>query len=461
MTIYVPGMNTGPFGGPPGEAQDITKTLMQGILQGMAKRKEEQQREKLSSYYSENKGKTADEFITGLFSNKDLDAKTVNQAATLFGVQSSTDLQRAQAEKLRRPEVPETKELEYWKPDGSPGGKVLVSESKYNETVKKLQDAGYAVQKADKTDKWSEPYQVKGKGKWIQKSETTGKINEAYSDPQGWSKPYEDERGNLVQRNLDTEEVKVVDKSATGQTGEFERLLNNLVTSKKVTPEKANELISQRIQKLIESGGDKDETNKIKLGDGQKVTLAELRAQYREKYNIPDEFELQMMMYSPDPAIKSQAMRLKAEAATKPSFVDFMMDAKEKGLEGLRPESKPAPAPPAKLPPLPPGNWTKNAAPDITPTVRPPVPAARPSPVKTAATGGPQAPPAAGDIPIYDEKVTKKIGHAAKVEVQGTTKNGFKFGFAPGYGSVIFMSNKWKTPSEVEFDLIQDAAKKR
>ena len=351
MTIYVPGMNTGPFGGPPGEAQDITKTLMQGILQGMAKRKEEQQREKLSSYYSENKGKTADEFITGLFSNKDLDAKTVNQAATLFGVQSSTDLQRAQAEKLRRPEVPETKELEYWKPDGSPGGKVLVPESKYNETVNKLQAAGYTVQKAEKIDKWSEPYQVNGKGKWIQKSETTGKINEAYSDPQGWSKPYEDERGNLVQRNLDTEEVKVVDKSATGQTGEFERLVNKLEASGKVTTAQKDKIIYDYVQKLIESGGDKDETNKIKLGDGQKVTLAELRAQYKDEHNIPDEFDLNMMKISADPAIRQQAIRLQAKAATKPSLVEFTRDAIKNGLKGMRPESKPAPAPAPALPP--------------------------------------------------------------------------------------------------------------
>ena len=92
--------------------------------------------------------------------------------------------------------------------------------------------------------------------------------------------------------------------------------------------------------KLISDGGENDQTNKITLGDGQKVTLAELRAQYREKYNIPDEFDLMFMEMSNDPRVRDQALKLKTVAATQPSFVEFMKDAKANGLEGLRADKK-------------------------------------------------------------------------------------------------------------------------
>jgi len=57
---------------------------------------------------------------------------------------------------------------------------------------------------------------------------------------------------------------------------------------------------------------------------------------------------------------------------------------------------------------------------------------------------------------IYDDKQTKVLGEVDNVEIMGVTRNGFKFGYAPGYGTVIYTGNKWKLPAEYEFDLIKD-----
>lgn len=332
MTIYIPGTHTGAFGGYPGELNDSAKNITDTILKSLEKRRQDRQGKERAWAFQEGP-KDPNEFVKYIMSNPNLDPASQKMVIDAFGKQSQMNLESAQAEHYRTPKAEARKELEYWKPDGTPGGKMLVPESRYNETVDKLVNAGFTVNKV-------EPEQSKEIEYWKPDGTPGGKLvvkESRYND--------------AVKKIQDA--GYVVNKPGKEESGEFERLLEKLDKSKKVTPEKKNELINQRIQKLVETGKDGDETNKITLGDGQRVTLAELRAQYREKYNIPDEFDLQMMGLNPDPQVRQQAARLKAEAATKPSFVDFMNDAKKKGLEGLRPEGK-TPKPGA-TPPLPPG----------------------------------------------------------------------------------------------------------
>jgi hypothetical protein len=302
MAITFQGLNTDVFGGPAGQNSEALKLLMDGIM----KRQQNQKQRNQSSLVSSMFGESADEedpmaFINSILTNPSLDQNSKQQALAMAAQriaaqqaassmesnksgmavdQSNIDLNR---ERIRASQNPAAKEekmwpIEYWNPDGSPGGKKLVPDSKYNATIQSLQKSGYVVQKPDK--------------------------------------PVE------------------------APKGEFERLLETLDKSGKIKQSAKDNLINKRISKLVESGGDKDETNKVELGDGTKVTLAELRGQYKVKYNIPDEFELQMMSMSPDPRVQSQAMKLKAEAATKPSFAEFLKDARENGLEGIRTEKE-------------------------------------------------------------------------------------------------------------------------
>ena len=335
MTIYVPGISTGPFGGPPGDTHSAVKTISDTILMELDKRRQERQDRDVGWVLSGDHGKAPKDdpnaFVDYIMSHPNLDSKGKQQALAYLSAKGQIDLQAAQAGKYRATAPEDRKEIEYWKPDGSPGGKLLVPESKYNATVDKLTKNGFIVNKVEKDQGREIEY-------WKPDGSPGGKLVVKESS-------YNDTVRKIVDSGY------VVNKPQTEEAGEFERLINQLDKSKKVKPEQKDELIRKRIQKLIETGKDSDETNKITLGDGQKVTLAELRAQYREKYNIPDEFDLQMMALNPDPLVKQQATRLKAEAATKPSFVDFMMDAKENGLEGIRPGKKtnqtriPAPPP--------------------------------------------------------------------------------------------------------------------
>lgn len=304
-TVLHPGMRD-MFGGPAGNTQNSVQMIMQGILQGMEKKRQEQQNQQLSSLFS-NTGQsqksmagegyapppnTPMDFVENILSNPNLDMDTKQMGLKSMALKSGIESDQAYAENLRRPAEPKrepTKEIEYWTPDGSKGSKILVSESQYNAVVEKLEDAGYTVQKP---------------------------------------------------------------KEESKETSEFERLVERLEKSKKITPEKKNELIGQRLRKLIESDSGGDSANQITLGDGQKITLAELRAQYREKYNIPDEFELQMMELNPDPMVRQQAKKLKAEAAGKPSLAEFTRDVMKNGLEGMRPG---APSVKSEMPALPPG----------------------------------------------------------------------------------------------------------
>lgn len=296
MAVVLNPMQRDVFGGPAGSTQNAMQQIIEGILRGAEKRKQQQQNELLSSRFAGQTGeqgppRSPEMFVESLFADPELTPQSKAMGLGYQKAMSDIDLQRAQAEHYRAGEKEKTKEIEYWKPDGSYGSKALVPESKYNETVEKLEGAGYTVQK-----------------------------------------PKDD-----------------------SQTGEFERLINKLEKSKKVTPEQASSMIGKRVQKLIESGGENDETNKIRLGDGQKVTLGELREQYKIKYNIPDEFELQMMELNADPMVRQQAKKMKAVAATKPSFVEFMEDARKNGLEGLSPRAGGRTSEPTQSPSLPPG----------------------------------------------------------------------------------------------------------
>ena len=310
------GINKDVFGGPMGVNQMALQMLVKGILEGQQKRNDHAQ---LSSLFGGQAGQRAEQqaqqmapnvamdvssaygggvnglpnsdqmnpsrFVDWILANPTISGRVKNQAINAVKAKSDLEYQQALTDKANRVETkPEDKRIiEYWKEDGTPGGKILVSDSQYNKVVGQLEKNGYIVQ-----------------------------------EPKGKDQP----------------------------TSEFERLLEKSGMSE----EKKKKIINQRILNTIRNGTDSDPTNKITLGDGQRVTLAELRAQYREKYNIPDEFELQMMQLSPDAAIREQAARLKAQAATQPSFVEFMMDAKKNGLEGIRPEKEKTKGPESTLP---------------------------------------------------------------------------------------------------------------
>jgi len=334
MAIMLPFIQKDPFGGPAGGTQSAVQQILQGILMGQERRKQDEQNQLLSRLFQDSQQSQQNyqaalpqyenqlsnfesvtapdspyepsgmqmpstppepmDFTQALLSNPNLDWDAKTKGMKFAQAQSDMEKNAAYADYLRQKPAstrePKQYEISFWDPTGKrPGGKVLATDQNYNSIARKLTDAGYTFDKPEKQ---------------------------------------------------------------TGGTSEFERLVDKLEGAKNITEDQKNRLIKQRVQKMVTEGSDGDETNKITLGDGRKVTLAELRAQYREKYNIPDEFELTMMDASPDPQVRQQAMRLKAEAATKPSFVEFMRDAKERGLEGLRPGSLP---PGGQLPPLPPG----------------------------------------------------------------------------------------------------------
>lgn len=311
MATVVPYIQADTFGGPAGSTQQMVQNILDRILYGQERRRVKDQDQMVSGMYQNWEATKRDVtspdspyepagatdpmgFVEALLGNPKIDVDTKKRALQMLASKSDIEKNQAYAEYLRqKPNARESKQYEigYWDPDGKrSGGKVLVTDAAYNSTVQKLEKAGYSVQKPEKDTK--------------------------------------------------------------DQTSEFERLIDRLEGAKNISETQKNSLIKQRVQKMVNEGSDGDETNKITLGDGQRVTLAELRAQYREKYNIPDEFQLTMMEVSADPAVRQQALRLKADAATKPSFVEFMREAKGKGLEGLRPGGRPSGG---NLPPLPPG----------------------------------------------------------------------------------------------------------
>jgi hypothetical protein len=287
---------------------------------------------------------SGEEFAKQIMANQTLSPKGREEGIKRLTDQAALRLSDAQAKHY---ETPKTVKPEYgtvWgTKDGATWEPLEVAKGSANEDIKEYRQAGY-------TDFRKEPP--------AKEKPAYGTIHASKSGDPNSAKVIEYEKGQLEQKEAELREKgydTFREKEPTEEKpGEFERLLNQLEKTGKITTGQKEKEIRKRIQKLVESGKDGDETNKITLGDGQSVTLAELRAQYREKYNIPDEFELQMMELNPDPLVRQQATRLKAEAATKPNFVDFMMDAKKNGLEGLRPEAK-RPTSGSGVPPPPPG----------------------------------------------------------------------------------------------------------
>jgi len=77
--------------------------------------------------------------------------------------------------------------------------------------------------------------------------------------------------------------------------------------------------------------------------------------------------------------------------------------------------------------------------------------------VKTEAPKPDKAKKISGRVIIYDNKASKQIGSAKKVEVIGKTKNGFNIGDGGSKGTLIFWNGKWKVPSELEWDMIVES----
>lgn len=73
-----------------------------------------------------------------------------------------------------------------------------------------------------------------------------------------------------------------------------------------------------------------EKANIVVVG-GKQYTIDALRGLYKTNYDVPDEMQLLMMETSQDDTMKRQAAKLRARAADKPSFQEFMETVKREG----------------------------------------------------------------------------------------------------------------------------------
>jgi len=181
MAIMLPFIQKDSFGGPAGSTQNAVQMILQGVMQGMEKRKQAEQERLLSQKFAApeaqrnmqalypdlaidtSRGEVngaapapsdPSQFMDWILSDPKLTQRSKEQALGIMGVKSKLDLEKAQAERYRTKDVKEEKnyEVELYK-DGKPAGKKLVPASKYNAFVESAQAAGYDVQKPEKEEK--------------------------------------------------------------------------------------------------------------------------------------------------------------------------------------------------------------------------------------------------------------------------------------------------------------------
>jgi len=201
MAYYIPGQQTDVFGGPAGGTFNAMMQMMQGYLMGEQKREEEKQMRLLAEIFGKQEGQepiTRENVIERILQNPDLKPR-----ARMMGIRA--------ADVLPVRETPDYTILEYWDKDGTPRKKRIL-ESKYNQRVAEIEAQGGSFKEPNKYATWGKP--VRYGNTWVQKNNLTGKYEKAYSDKEGWSQPYESKKGNIIQRNLATNEIKVVEKTA-------------------------------------------------------------------------------------------------------------------------------------------------------------------------------------------------------------------------------------------------------
>jgi hypothetical protein len=284
MAIVLNPMQRDMFGGPAGGTQKTTDRLVQSILAGIEKRKQDNQDSLLTSLFQEHSALgDPDAFLQTVLNNQQLTPQSkqrgVQMAASLGQIdnlQARNRLRTAQADALENPppEKPDLVEIKYWKKgDPNSGSSLMVPKTAYNSVVAKLEAGGHSVSAPEKPEKRTK-----------------------------------------------TEVEKVLDA----------------IDANKDKPERVAAL-KKELNRKLENPKKEDMTDKIELDDGTLMTLGELRRQYFA-YNGLDETELMSMEFSGDPRQVARAKQLRAELAKTMSLVDFYQEAKRWGLKGLRDE---------------------------------------------------------------------------------------------------------------------------
>ena len=241
MAMYIPAgsmyAQKDPFGGPAGSTQAAVEQILKGILVGQEKNQRREQDQFVADLFqqSQNQKNVADpysgmtdpygsgqpsqtpfnsqSFTDMLLSNKEVLPETRDRWLKNANVLSEMDYrkQKAQAdlEAARNRDV-KYEDIWYRNPKTDKTSKLAVPVRAFNQTVAKLEDAGMEIIKEPPAETWNAP-EKKG-NTWIQKS-TTGKIQKAYDEEDGYSKPYKDADGNLVQDNIRTGKQEMLAKA--------------------------------------------------------------------------------------------------------------------------------------------------------------------------------------------------------------------------------------------------------
>jgi hypothetical protein len=250
MAIVLPQQLLGPFGGPAWGQNNAISSILQGILQQQRQKKQSDELSSMFSQGNENspsftgppqqqnidrKPMSGGEFVDYILSNPRLDPQTKAMAINAMKARSAMNLDEAQAESLgAKQEKEKNIQIEYWKPDGSPGGKVMVPESKYNQAVEQIQKAGYVVNEVkstnnkgeferilDKTD-WSEKKKQAMMGKWIEKQTGEKPGKDAINDFSVFYRGFSGQNPELQGKDLDYAaskawmDRKILEASAVG-----------------------------------------------------------------------------------------------------------------------------------------------------------------------------------------------------------------------------------------------------
>ena len=150
MALYLPMVQKDVFGGPPGTTRNASLMILQGILQGMGKRKATEQNNLLSGLFAgQQGGGPADprDFANMVIQNPDLTPETKNRAMQMASAMSTMGVQQAQAERYRRPDIVKPEKPTYdtiWakNPEGQIE-KIDYPKGTANATIKDYRAMGY------------------------------------------------------------------------------------------------------------------------------------------------------------------------------------------------------------------------------------------------------------------------------------------------------------------------------
>lgn len=151
MAIMLPFIQKDVFGGPAGSTRNAMQTIVEGILQGAAKRKQTQQNQVLSSLFADQSGqygppRSSEMFIESLLSDPALTQQSKNMGLVQMSAVSDIGLNQAKAKAALVPEREKTKDLKIYSSSGEFIKTVLVPESQYNAAVDQVTASGYKTE---------------------------------------------------------------------------------------------------------------------------------------------------------------------------------------------------------------------------------------------------------------------------------------------------------------------------